>query len=191
MGKTAASAAWLFVAWLSSSTSLADPLHSYGSEGAWRHEHSGWLFPKQVGRFARVLAPYTIDGNDDVGAQYQAAGESRLAVVVEIHAIDSAAAEAKLDGAKANAVRKAGDSASVTAEQPFAIDTREGIRGIKVIYAAKSPGTQTTLYFFEMNRWVVKVLGHTATSVDANGKTLDAFVQALPWNTLGDPTALH
>lgn len=178
---------------LSSSMGAADPLHQFGNEGAWRHEHSGWQFAKQVGGFTRVMAPYTIDGNNDVGVRYErAAGEPRLAAVVEVYLADSAAPDAKLSGAKTSAKQKAGDSARIQSEQPFQISGREALRGTKVTYVGeKSTGAQTSLYFFETDRWAVKVLGSTETAGKDAGKVLDAFVRALPWDTLGDPTALH
>ena len=181
-------AAGLFVG-LTSSIGTADPLHQFGTAGAWRHEHSGWQFAKQVLGFSRVMAPYTIDGNDDVGVRYENA--SGLTATVEVYTADSVAPDAKLDGAKASAAQSAGESAHVRSERPFRLKEHKAVRGTRVTYAAdeKSQGTQTRLYFFEANRWTVKVLG-TASGYDA-GKVLDAFVRALPWDTLGDPTALH
>lgn len=174
---------------LTSSIGTADPLHQFGTEGAWRHEHSGWQFAKQVGGFSRVMAPYTIDGNNDVGVRYEDA--SGVTAIVEVYTADSVAPDAKLDGAKASAAQKAGESAHVQSERPFRIKKHNALRGTKITYAAdkKSQSAQTRLYLFEASRWTVKVLG-TASGDDA-GKALDAFVQALPWDTLGDPTALH
>lgn len=165
--------------------STADPLHPFGNEGAWRHEYSGWQFTRQVGDFSRVLAPYTIDGNDDVGVRYENA--SGLCAVVEIYLADSAASNAKLDGAKTSAARRAGESARAESERSFPIKEHKAIRGVKITYAASD--ATTILYFFDANRWTVKVLA-TGAGKDAS-KTLDAFVRALPWHTLGDPTALH
>jgi len=185
--------AFLFAS-LASSMSTADPLHPFGNEGAWRHEYSGWQFAKQVGGFSRELAPYTIDGNDDAGVSYEYASSGpRITAIVEIYLADSAAPDATLDGARASAARKAGDSAHAQAEQPFRVDAREAVRGIKITYAADGTptGAQTSLYFFEASRWTVKVLGSTDSASDDTGKVLDAFVQALPWKTLGDPAALH
>jgi hypothetical protein len=66
-------------------SSTADPLHQFASEGAWRHEYSGWQFGKRVGDFTRVMAPYTIDGNNDVGVRYEhSVGAQQFAAVVEI-----------------------------------------------------------------------------------------------------------
>jgi hypothetical protein len=174
-------AAGLLVA-LTSSIATADPIHPFGNEGAWRHEYSGWQFARQVGEFARVMAPYTIDGNNDVGVRYQHA--SGLTAVVEIYLADSAASDAKLDGAKASAAQKAGEAAPLQSERPFKIKGHKGVRGTKITY-----GAATRLYFFEANRWTVKVLS-SGSSEDA-GKAMDAFVRALPRDSLDDPTALH
>jgi hypothetical protein len=182
--KTCVLAASLLVG-LTSSISTADSLHPIGNAGAWRHEYSGWQFAKQVGGFSRVMAPYTIDGNNDAGVRYE--NGSGVSAVVEVYLSDSAATDAKLDGAKASAARKAGESARIQSEQPFRIKEHKALRGTKITYAAED--ARTSLYFFEANRWTVKVLG--TGSGDGASKVLDAFVRALPWETLGDPTALH
>ena len=182
--KTCVLAASLLVA-LTSSMSTADSLHPFGNEGAWRHEYSGWQFAKQVGGFSRVMPPYTIDGNNDAGVRYENA--SGVSAVIEIYLSDSAATDAKLPGAKASAAQKAGASAHLQSERPFRIKEHKAIRGTKITYAADD--ARTSLYFFEANRWTVKVLG--TGSGDGASKVLDAFVRALPWETLGDPTALH
>jgi hypothetical protein len=182
--KTCVLAASLLVG-LTSSISSADPLHPFGNEGAWRHEYSGWQFAKQVGGFSRAMAPYTIDGNNDVGVRYENA--SGVSAVLEVYLADSAAPDAKLDGAKASAAQKAGESAHIQSDRTFRIKAHKDLRGTKITYAADA--ARTSLYFFETNHWTVKVLG-TASGDDAS-KVLDAFVRALPWDTLGDPTALH
>jgi len=175
----------LIVGWLTSTSCAADPLHPFQNDGTWRHEFSGWQFPKQVSGLIRVQAPYTIDGNNDVGAQYeQTTNDARVAAIVEIYMADSVATDAKLDGAKATAARKAGVLVQARSEKPFKVDSNAPVRGMKVAY-----GKHTSLYFFATDRWSVKVLG--STEGNANDKQLDAFVRALPWNTLGDPTALH
>jgi hypothetical protein len=182
--KTCVMSASLLVG-LTSSISSADPLHPFGNEGTWRHEYSGWQFAKQVAGFSRVMAPYTIDGNNDAGVRYEST--SGISAVVEIYLADSAAADAKLDGAKASTAQKAGESARIRSEEPFRIKERKAVRGTKITYAAGD--AETNLYFFDAKRWTVKVLG-TGSGDDAN-KVLDAFVRALPWDTLGDSTALH
>jgi len=167
---------------LTSTVGGADPLHPFGNEGDWRHEYSGWRFARQVGGFSRVMPPYTIDGNNDVGVRYE--NGAGLSAVVEVYLADSAALDAKLDGAKASAAQKAGESAHVQSERPFAIGNH---KGVKVTYAAD--GANTRLYFFDAKHWTVKVLG--SGSGAGSAKALDAFVRALPWDSLGDSTALH
>ena len=168
---------------LAATATLADPVHQHGNDGAWRHEYSGWMFPTHVGAFSRTMQPYTIDGNSDVGVQYRAAG-SAVVAVVEVFVADSAAVDAKLEGAKASAASKAGGS-TVESEQPFEVDSKTDVHGVKITYAAdaKSAGARTNLYYFTSAQWHVKVFASTTQAQEA--KALDAFVQALPWDTLG------
>lgn len=49
--KTTAVSAAFFALSLTAQGSLADPLHKFGSEGAWIHVDSGWQFPKDVDGF--------------------------------------------------------------------------------------------------------------------------------------------
>jgi hypothetical protein len=170
--------------------SLADPLHKIGKEGAWVHVDSGWVFPKAVGDFARVAQPYSIDGNNDAGVEYRQ-DSGPLQAEVEIYAADSGAVSATLDGAKGHAARKAGEAARVQSEKAFEIDAMKDVKGVKVTYAAqgKSEGTQINLYYFTTDRWRVKVL---ASTQDRGGdRALDAFVQGLPWKTLGTDPGIH
>ena len=179
--------AMLAAAWVSG-PSHADPLHKFGTEGAWIHVDSGWQFPMVVGDFSREVQPYNIDGNNDAGVEYRQV--SGLRAEVEVYAADSAATGASLVGAKADAASKAGD-APVESEQLFQADGLKGAGGVKVTYApdGKSPGAQTNLYYFTTDRWRVKVLASIADK-DAD-QALDAFVQALPWSTLGTDPGLH
>lgn len=181
----------LALSWLSG-PSLADPLHKIGQEGAWVHVDSGWRFPTAVSDFARLGQPYNIDGNNDAGVEYRRASGPLLAEV-EIYAADSAAVSATLDGAKGIAARKAGEAARVQSEKPFQIDALKGANGVKVTYAAegKSAGTQTNLYYFTTDRWRVKVLASTRDHGKEDDQALDAFVQSLPWSTLGTDSGLH
>lgn len=170
---------------LTTSASLADPLHKYGDQGAWCHVDSGWMFPQDVGTFARVLQPYSIDGNNDAGAEYRQ--ESlQGAVEVDVYAADSAATDANIDGAKATAARKAGEGAKIESEKPFKVGV---MNGVKIKYATAAE--QTNLYYFTTDRWHVKVLAHAKVAGKQSDKALDAFVQALPWNTLGTNPGIH
>lgn len=180
--------ALLIASTLTGAAVTADPLHKYGEEGAWCHVDSGWMFPKDVGNFARVLQPYNIDGNNDAGAEYrQASGPD--SIEVDVYAADSAATDANIDGAKATAARKAGEGAKIESEQPFAIGAVKELKGVKVKYTTdeNASGEQTNLYYFTTDRWHVKVLAHA----QLDDQALDAFVKALPWNTLGTTSGIH
>jgi hypothetical protein len=184
--------ALLIAATLNGASSVADPLHKYGDEGAWCHVDSGWMFPQDVGGFARVLQPYSIDGNNDAGAEYRQ--ESLQGVIeVDVYAADSAATDANIDGAKATAARKSGEGAKVESEKPFKIGAVKGLNGVKIKYAAdaSTSGEQTNLYYFTTDRWHVKVLARAKLAGKQSDKALDAFVQALPWQTLGTNPGIH
>lgn len=186
--------ALLIAAALTGAAGMADPLHKYGDDGAWCHVESGWMFPKDVGNFARVLQPYNIDGNSDAGAEYkQDSGQLQGTVEVDVYAADSAATDADIEGAKTTAARKAGEGAKVESEQPFQIDAVKGLSGVKMKYAigAKASGQQINLYYFTTDRWRVKVLAHAKPAGSESDQTIDAFVQALPWNTLGTNPGIH
>lgn len=191
---TPALLALFIAATLTGALGVADPLHKDGNEGAWRHVESGWMFPKAVGDFTRVLQPYNIDGNDDAGAEYQQqSGQLQGAIEVDVYAADSAATDANLDGAKITAARKAGEGARVESEKPFQLDGVTDLNGVKVKFTADaSPsGGQTNLYYFTTDRWHVKVLAHARLAANESDQALDAFVQALPWTTLGTNTGIH
>jgi hypothetical protein len=192
--KAPALLALLIAATLTGAASMADPLHKYGNEGDWCHVDSGWVFPKEVGDFARVLQPYNIDGNNDAGAEYRReSGELKGTIEVDVYAADSAATDANIDGAKATAARRAGEGAKLESEAPFQIDAAKDLKGVKVKYASgtAAPGAQTNLYFFTTDRWHVKVLAHATQAGNESDVALDAFVQSLPWNSLGTNPGIH
>jgi hypothetical protein len=192
IGKAPALLALLIASTLIGKVSMADPLHKYGNDGAWCHVESGWMFPKDVGDFARVLQPYNIDGNNDAGAAYkQDSGQLQGAAEVDVYAADSAATDATIDGAKATAARKAGEGARVASEKAFQIDAVKGLNGVKIKYATDAKGGHTNLYYFTTDRWRVKVLAQAKLAGDESDQALDAFVQALPWNTLGTNPGIH
>jgi hypothetical protein len=186
--------ALLIASTLTGAVSLADPLHKYGNEGAWCHVDSGWMFPENVGNFARVLQPYSIDGNSDAaGAEYrQESGPLQGAIEVDVYGIDSMATDAKLDGAKATAAHKVGEGAKIESEQPFKLGAAKDLKGVKVNYAAGANASgRTHLYYFTTDRWHVKVLATVTGTSKESDEELDAFVQALPWNTLGTNPGIH
>jgi hypothetical protein len=192
-GKYPALLALLLSATLTVTASVADPLHKYGNEGAWCHVDSGWIFPKEVGNFARVLQPYNIDGNNDAGAEYRQDSGLQGAIEVDVYAADSAATDASIDGAKASAARKAGEGAKVESEKPFQLEAAKDLKGVKINYAtgAGTSGEQINLYYFTTDQWRVKVLARAKPAGSGNDQAADAFVQALPWSTLGTNPGIH
>ena len=181
----------LLSAFILASPSFADPLHKFGKEGAWVHVDSGWMFPATVGEFVRVMQPYNIDGNNDAGVEYRQ--PSGLQADVEVFAADSGAMGASLDGAKSNALSRAGEAARVRSEQPFEVDALKDASGVKITYAAagKAAGSQTSLYYFTTDRWRVKVSASTQGRGKDGDAALDAFVRALPWKTLDTDPGVH
>lgn len=176
--------------------SLADPLHQVGDARAWQHADSGWLFPRQIGGFVRVIAPYTIDGNNDVGARYeQVADGLRATAVVEVYAEDSAAADAEFANARAalELDAKSATGARLQSEGPFTVDAQRELAGVKVTYAFEKDGraSQTSLYFFDAAGWVVKIRTAAETTDASTSKTLDGFVRHQQWEQLGAATGLH
>ena len=185
--KRSASTAALLALFITSTLTIADPLHKYGNDGAWCHVDSGWLFPKDVASFARVSQPYNIDGNNDAGAEYrQQSGPQQGTAEVDVYAAESAATDATLDGAKATAARKAGEGARIESEQPF---TAGALSGVKITFVSNVPDQQTNLYYFTTDQWRVKVLA--SSDSEGSARSLDAFVKALPWNTLGTQSGIH
>jgi hypothetical protein len=174
-------------------TSLADPLHKVDHEGAYQHEQSGWLFPKQLGEFTRLGPPYTIDGNNDVGAEYQLTAEGvRMTAVVEVYSADSAAEHADLLNSKTAFARKLALRAE--SEDAFIVQHEPEIVGVKVIYApgAEAKPMSANLYFLRTEHWIVNIRGTVEAAASDAPKVSDEFVRHLPWQTLGvDPGDLH
>ncbi len=167
---------------------FADPLHKVGQEGAWQHEQSGWVFPKQIGAFARVGAPYEIDGTYDVGARYESVVDGvSVRAAVHIYAADSAAQDADF------AAAKAATNGKLKAESPFQVATRSEMAGTKVTYELDEQNqSRAALYFIESGTWIVNVRTTTALPSSAASQSLDRFVNDLDWDTLGsEPGYLH
>jgi hypothetical protein len=164
-----------------SQPSLADPLHKFGPDGGYRHESSGWIFPRHVAGLERVDAPYLIDGNDDVGADYATVvhGARRTALVHVYHA-DSGASGSKL--------------ATAATQEAFAVGGVSELAGVKISGRSQieAEGTQSVLYFFKTPAWVVTVRTTAPTADLQAAVALDEFVHALRWDTLGsDAGNLH
>lgn len=177
-------------------SSLADPLHQVGDERVWQHADSGWLFPGHIGSFVRVVAPYTIDGNNDVGARYeQVANGLRATAIVEVYAEDSAAVGAKFADAKAalELEVKSATNARLQSEGTFTVDEQRELAGAKVTYALDKDGraSQESLYFFDAAGWVVTIRTAAETTDVSMSQALDRFVREQRWEHLGAATGLH
>ncbi len=183
----------VLAAFLSIQVALADPLHKSGMEGNYVHEGSGWIFPRQIGSAERVGAPYTIDGSNDVGAEYamMADGRRQRTVWVEVYYPDSAASGAKLESASFAMQRDSGTEAAaqLRSQEPF---VAAQVTGKKLAYESQAGSRWSTLYFFRTPQWTVTVRSHARSSDTVESKALDEFVRALRWDTLGtDPGDLH
>ena len=170
--------------------SAADPLHKFGGDGTWRHEDSGWLFPKQVGGFARLDAPYTIDGNSDVGARYeQVANGVHTAAAVSVCAVDSFAQEADFERAKAAILRDVpvGASLRLASEGPFSVPAEPAMQGMLATYLLTTPAgeSELRLYFVAASGWAVAI--KTTASDAASTAMLETFVRDQSWQRLGIP----
>jgi hypothetical protein len=182
----------VLAAFLSIQVALADPLHKSGMEGDYVHEGSGWIFPRQIGSAERVGAPYTIDGSNDVGAEYamMADGPRQRTVLVEVYYADSAASGAKLASASLAMQRESGTEAAAQLRSQESFVAAQ-VTGNKLTYESPAD-SRSTLYFFRTPQWVVTVRSHARSSDTVESKALDEFVRALRWDTLGtDPGDLH
>ena len=180
----------LFLLWLACiPVSLADPWHQFGNQDAYWHHGSGWIFPRHIGPFELVRSPYQIDGNDDVGAEYEMMVDGvRRTAEVAIYYPNSAAAGAKLDTAKA-AIQSGANQGKLAleSERKLAIKLRPEIVGVQVIYSSQGDagGIDRGLYFFQASNWIVTIRT-TTEAVDTHARqAMNEFVQAQRWDTLG------
>lgn len=172
---------------LSISTCAADALHKHGIEGTWLHADSGWLFPVQVSRFSRTDLPYSIDGNNDVGVEYEhLEGGVRIRAIVEVFSIQSAAAHAVLESAQAVMQDRFGALAS---ERGFSIESEE-LEGHRFEYGPTGD-SNARLYFFRTPEWIVNIRSSTVLPQRDGNDPLDDFVRTLPWPSLGSDAGLH
>jgi hypothetical protein len=173
---------------------FADPLHKApGDASSWQHADSGWLFPNQVNDFKRLAPPYTIDGNNDVGARYEhVANGRRVTATVEIYAADSAAAEANLENARAALERDAANAVAQP-ETSFAVENTQITAGIKItrVSAPGSEPSQAALYFFQSPSWIVRIRTAADSLDESVAKELDEFVRAQHWERLGTDAGIH
>ena len=90
--------------------------------------------------------------------------------------------EAKFVNARAALERnaKSGTSAHLQSEGPFTADAERELVGIKVIYTFDKGGhaSQSSLYFFDMEGWIVKIRTTAETADKFTCDDLDGFVRA-------------
>jgi hypothetical protein len=176
-------AAAMLASFLLPQPSFADPLHKSGKSGEWRHADSGWVFPSKIAGLERVASPYTIDGNNDVGAEYAADDASgHRTAFVDIYLPDSAATGATLVGAKAALIKAGG---ALQKETRFEIPGRPDLKGVKLVVSPKESTDRLFLYFFTAPGWVVSVRATVPAGAAKPDGPIDEFVRAMPWETLG------
>jgi hypothetical protein len=167
--------------------SMADTLHAI-ADGAFQHHGSSWIFPRQIGDFARVGAPQDVDGTIDVVAYYaKVEGSVRTTAVVSVYPPESAAAEATLASAKAaiESTLKAAKQETVRSEGPFNVGEQPELVGVKASYKADAAaGSQTNLYFIDTGAWIVKIRGVAERADKNTDPMLDDFVRGQRWESL-------
>ena len=137
----------------------AQPLRPAADEAV-EHTGSGWVFPKHVGDYTRGSDPECIAGTaNDCGANYE---DSRaMAATVYVYPDDSPAADASYAGAKAVIEQDLEQQpfAQAWSEGPFRVGSARPLVGEKIFYkiGIGADSTQTSLYFFDTGRWIVKI----------------------------------
>jgi hypothetical protein len=179
----------MIACFLAHSASLADPLHEIG-DGAVQHEDSGWIFPKQIGEFIRVGVPQTIDGTSDVNAYYErVVNGSRTLATVDVYPPDSAAPDAAFASSKAAIQLKLGSGGRKPSqsESDFKVGKEHALAGRQVVYkvGADSAGSQTSLYFIDTGRWIVKIRATAERTETDTAQKLDDFARGQAWESLG------
>lgn len=171
------------------SASLADPLHEIDN-GAVQHEDSGWIFAKQIGEFNRVGVPQTIDGASDVNAYYErVVNGSRTLATVDVYPPDSAAPDAMFASSKAAIELKLGSDGRkpLHSESVFKVGKERVLVGSRVIYkfGVDLAGSQTSLYFIDTGRWIVKIRATAERTESDTAQKLDDFARGQAWESLG------
>lgn len=169
---------------------FADAWHQFGKEDAFWHHGSGWIFPRQIGGFELVRSPYQIDGNDDVGAQYEMVVDGRLRTAeVVIYYPTSAARGAKLDTARTamQSMPSQGKPVALKSEGKLVIKQRPEIAGVTTSYFSPSDAGDRNLglYFLQTSNWVVAIRTAAPASDSDATTALDQFIQQQRWDTLG------
>jgi len=164
----------------------AQPLRPAADEAV-EHTGSGWVFPKHVGDYTRGSDPECIAGTaNDCGANYE---DSRaMAATVYVYPDDSPAADASYAGAKAVIEQDLEQQpfAQAWSEGPFRVGSARPLVGEKIFYkiGIGADSTQTSLYFFDTGRWIVKIRISGRTTDASVFRRTDDFVRAQPWDSL-------
>jgi hypothetical protein len=171
------------------SASLADPLHEIDN-GAVQHEDSGWIFPKRIGEFIRIGVPQTIDGTSDVNAYYErVVNGSRTLATVDVYPPDSAAPEVTFESSKAAIELKLGSDGRKPSqsERVFKVGKERALAGRQVVYkvGADTSGSQTSLYFIDTGKWIVKIRAAVERTESDTAQKLDDFARGQAWESLG------
>ncbi|HKE95809.1 MAG TPA: hypothetical protein VKB34_15945 [Povalibacter sp.] len=153
--------------------------------GDLRHGASGWVFPKQLGEFAREGDPVVVNATDSV-AQYKDAHDASATVYV--YPGTSSAPDASFAGARAAAEEALKDAslAQSWSEGPFRVGSTRALVGDKVFYKiGLGPGAaQSVLYFFDTGPWIIKFRISGPTADKAVFKRTDDFVRDQSWDSL-------
>lgn len=147
----------------------ADPLHSVNGSLLWRHEFSGWLFPKEVAGLQRVGYPYQLDGGDSAGVEYVAPGGG--GIELEINVLLGTDLPRPMEGG------------------PYAPATSADKQGKRV--ATVENGKLVARYLVFWQAWAVRIIAKVPADTENAAAKLDAAVDALPWGSLGASERLH
>jgi hypothetical protein len=154
-----------------------------------RHAESGWIFPNNVGPLKILTEAQALGGSGDVAASYaKGEGENRIVATVYVYPARSPALDASYDGAKSAIIAHVNGPLSMAqlwSEGPFTVGSDRLLTGRKAFYKLGLGPTSvaTNLYFYDVGTWIVKVRV-TGKETEDTLKIADAFVRALPWNSL-------
>lgn len=170
-------------------TAMAQATLQAGPDNAAQHQQSGWVFPKKVGKLERKSEPTVIAGTNDVVAQYETGkGDNKIVTTVYVYASNSAALDASYDGAKAAIEQRLNGPlgmAQLWSEGPFTVGNTRKLMGRKSFFKGGLGPTSVadTLYHFDTGQWTVKIR-MTGREELKSFEIGDAFVKALPWDSL-------
>jgi hypothetical protein len=160
------------------SVAYSDTLHDIG-DGAFQHHDSGWIFPRQIGEFARIGTPQDVDGTIDVVAYYVSEmPDGRTTAIVDVYPKDSAAAQARYDDAVAALAIESHAPVTPLTQSEVRIDGALPLAAVKTFHAGSA------LYFIDTGRWVIKVRVRSERKSDASLAASEAFVRQQRWDSL-------